>query len=74
VHADLSPFNVLYHEGRATVIDFPQAVDARTNRNSYELLRRDLHNLTQHFARYGVTADPDLLANDLWRRYLFAKL
>ncbi len=27
VHADLSPFNILYWEGQATVIDFPQAVD-----------------------------------------------
>jgi RIO kinase 1 len=74
VHADLSAFNVLYHEGRATIIDFPQAVDARTNRNSYEFLRRDLANLARHFARYGVTADPDRLADDLWHRYLFAKL
>jgi RIO kinase 1 len=74
VHADLSPFNILYREGRATIIDFPQAVDARTNRNSYELLRRDVENVTKHFARYGVSADPDRLTGDLWHRYLFARL
>jgi RIO kinase 1 len=74
VHADLSPFNILYRDGRATIIDFPQAVDARTNRNSYELLRRDVENVTGHFARYGVDADPDRLATDLWYRYLFARL
>jgi RIO kinase 1 len=74
VHADLSPFNILYREGKATIIDFPQAVDARTNRNSYELLRRDLENLTRHFSRYGLTDDPESLTSELWYRYLFARL
>jgi RIO kinase 1 len=74
VHADLSPFNILYWEGRVAIIDFPQAVDARTNRNSYELLRRDLQNVTRHFSKYGVDADPDRLTSDLWNRYLFARL
>jgi RIO kinase 1 len=74
VHADLSSFNILYWKGRLTIIDFPQAVDARTNRNSYELLRRDVENVTRAFAKYGVDADPDRLATDLWYRYLFARL
>jgi RIO kinase 1 len=74
VHADLSPFNILYWNGRATIIDFPQAVDARTNRNSYELLRRDLQNLVQYFSRFGVKADAEHLTSDLWNRYLFAQL
>ena len=29
IHGDLSPFNILYWEGRLTVIDFPQAVDQK---------------------------------------------
>ena len=74
VHADLSPFNILYWEGRAWIIDFPQAVDARTNKNSYELLRRDLENMTRYFSRHGVNADPEHLTSDLWHRYLFARL
>jgi len=74
VHADLSPFNILYWEERVTIIDFPQAIDARTNRNSYELLRRDMENVTRYFSKYGVDADPDHLTSDLWRRYLFARL
>jgi RIO kinase 1 len=74
VHADLSPFNILYWNGRATIIDFPQAVDARTNRNSYELLRRDLQNVTQYFSRFGVRADAERMTSDLWNRYLFAQL
>jgi RIO kinase 1 len=75
VHADLSPFNVLYLEGRGTIIDFPQAVDARTNRNSYEFLRRDLENITRYFSKFGVVkGDADHMTNDLWYRYLFARL
>lgn len=74
VHADLSPYNVLWWEDAVTVIDFPQAVDARMNHNSRELLERDLANLCRHFARYGITSDPGRLANGLWNKYLFARL
>jgi len=49
-------------------------VDARTNRNSYELLRRDVENVTRYFAKYDVAGDPDRVTGDLWHRYLFARL
>jgi RIO kinase 1 len=74
VHADLSPYNVLFWEGRVTVIDLPQAVDARTNMNSRSLLLRDIDNLCRFFARFGIRADAEHIANDLWRRFVFAKL
>jgi RIO kinase 1 len=74
VHADLSSFNVLYWEGRATVIDFPQFVDPRTNPNAPDLLRRDIANLCTHFRRYGLERDPEELSQDLWTRFLFAEL
>jgi RIO kinase 1 len=74
VHADLSPYNVLVWEGRPVIIDLPQAVDARTNRNAHVLLERDLRNLCDHFARYEIDCDPRRLADSLWNRYLFAKL
>jgi RIO kinase 1 len=70
IHADLSPFNVLYHEGAITVIDFPQAVNADTNPNSYMLLQRDVENVCRYFARYGVQTNPAALAGDLWSRYV----
>jgi len=69
VHADLSAFNILYHEGRITVIDFPQAVDARTNPNAYDLLQRDVENVCRYFARYGVDANASTIAGELWARY-----
>jgi serine/threonine-protein kinase RIO1 len=58
----------------AEFIDFPQAIDARTNPNSYEFLRRDIDNVTRFFARYGVRSDPVRLTEVLWHRYLFARL
>jgi RIO kinase 1 len=69
VHGDLSAFNVLVWDGRAFVIDFPQAVVASVNPNARQLLDRDVARLAQHFARYGVHADAGALAADLWARY-----
>ena len=70
VHGDLSAFNVLYQEGRVTVIDLPQAVDARTSPNARRLLERDVRNLCRGFARYGVRRDAEAIARELWSRYL----
>ena len=74
VHGDLSAFNVLYWQGQATVIDFPQAVDPRTNPHALELLRRDVANLCRYFGRFGVRADATRIADGLWRRFLRAEL
>jgi RIO kinase 1 len=74
IHADLSPFNVLWWEGRATIIDLPQAVDPRSNPNASQLLARDLSNICRHFHRYGVRADPDEITRGLWMGFLFADL
>ena len=73
VHGDLSDYNVLW-DGRAVVIDFPQAVDPRFNRSAHDLLRRDLGNLVKHFARYGLYRDPDRLAGELCERWLRGRL
>jgi RIO kinase 1 len=74
IHGDLSPFNVLWWQGRPWVIDLPQAIDPRTNRNAQSFLARDVENLARYFARLGVPANGSAAANDLWRRFLFAKL
>lgn len=74
VHADLSPFNVLFCQGRATIIDFPQSVDPRTNSNASELLERDVTNLCRFFSRFGLNRDPQKLAESLWVSFLFAEL
>ena len=62
VHGDLSPFNVLYHQGAPVVIDFPQAVDPRFNGNAFDLLVRDVSNI----ARYARRDDGFALAERYW--------
>jgi RIO kinase 1 len=69
VHADLSAYNILYWNGRAVVIDFPQAVDPRFNTNAYSLLSRDVENVNRYFARYGVTRPTSELVERLWQAY-----
>jgi len=54
VHADLSPYNILYWDGDITIIDFPQAADLYKNPNAPELFARDVRNLCEFFARFGV--------------------
>ena len=58
VHADLSAFNVLFWEGQATIIDFPQAVLALSNPSAYRFLERDIVRLCGYFGRYGIDANP----------------
>lgn len=74
VHGDLSPFNVLYWDGRVRLIDFPQAVDARFNSNARTLLERDVGNICAYFSRDGVEADAARISRDLWSRYIRAEL
>ncbi len=71
IHGDLSPFNVLCHDGRLVVIDFPQAVDPRSNTSARTLLERDISRVTTFFARYGLEADPGRIANQLWQQFRF---
>lgn len=75
IHGDLSPFNVLYWQGRPRVIDFPQSVDARMNANAYAMLCRDVENVCRFFAKRGVdTGDPWKRAGRLWDRYVRGEL
>lgn len=59
VHADLSPFNVLWWEGRLWIIDFPQAVDLVTNPHGFDLLHHDVTTMCTWFARQGADTDPE---------------
>jgi RIO kinase 1 len=74
IHGDLSPYNVLYHDGAVRIIDVPQAVDLRFNPNALDLLNRDLDNICRHFQRFGVQADASRFARNLWDRYLRSEL
>ena len=53
VHGDLSEYNLLYHKGKAFVIDVSQSVE-HDHPNALEFLRKDLHNLNEFFKRKCV--------------------
>ncbi|XP_012525080.1 serine/threonine-protein kinase RIO1 [Monomorium pharaonis] len=53
VHADLSEYNILYHDGSLVIIDVSQAVD-RDHCNAMEFLRNDCSNITAFFKKYNV--------------------
>jgi RIO kinase 1 len=74
VHADLSPYNMLFWRGKVTIIDFPQSVDPRYNGDALELLVRDLANTNAFFVASGVTVvDPRAHALCLWRKHVDAQ-
>jgi len=58
-HGDLSPYNLLEHEGRIVVIDLPQIVDVAANPQGADFLHRDVVNVSTWFARRGLANDPD---------------
>jgi RIO kinase 1 len=68
VHGDLSPYNILYWQGELKIIDFPQSVDPRNNRNAFDLLLRDVTNLCDYWAGYGVKADAYKTTKEIWDR------
>jgi RIO kinase 1 len=59
VHADLSPFNILWWEDRMWLIDFPQAVDLVSNPHGFDLLHHDVTTMCSWFARQGVDTDAE---------------
>jgi Serine/threonine protein kinase involved in cell cycle control len=67
VHGDLSAYNILYWNGRITLIDFPQVVNCEGNPHARAILERDVTRVCDYFARQGVqTGPPARLARRLW--------
>ncbi len=69
VHTDLSPFNILVHEGHPWLIDLADALRVdRLGQSPWErltlaqgALERGLGSLSRHFARYGLQLEPQPL-------------
>ncbi|XP_077991250.1 serine/threonine-protein kinase RIO1-like [Glandiceps talaboti] len=53
VHADLSEYNILYHNGGIYLIDVSQSVE-HDHPHALEFLRKDCCNVTEYFRRKGV--------------------
>ncbi|MEV4181382.1 RIO1 family regulatory kinase/ATPase [Streptosporangium canum] len=55
-HGDLSPYNILVHEGRLVIIDLPQIVDVVAHPTGPEFLDRDARNVAAWFTARGLAA------------------
>jgi len=69
IHGDLSAYNILYWEGEIKLIDFPQVVAPKDNRNALRIFTRDVTRLCDYFARQGVDANPRSVIEDMWTRH-----
>jgi RIO kinase 1 len=53
VHADLSEYNILYHDSHLYIIDVSQSVE-HDHPHAFDFLRNDVKNTEEYFARRGV--------------------
>jgi RIO kinase 1 len=58
VHGDLSPYNVLYHEGHPVLIDVAQAMPT-SHPQARGLLERDSGHFARYFSKLGVATTPE---------------
>jgi RIO kinase 1 len=64
-HGDLSPYNLLVHDGRVVAIDLPQVVDLVSNPQGFDLLHRDCVNVCEWFTRQRLECDAEELFGEL---------
>ena len=64
-HGDLSPYNLLVHDGRIVAIDLPQVVDLVSNPQGFDLLHRDCVNVCDWFTRQRLECDAEELFGEL---------
>lgn len=57
VHADLSEYNILVHEGAPYLIDWGQGV-MLGHKKAQEYLERDVGNILKYFAFFGLKKEP----------------
>ncbi len=70
IHGDLSEYNVLYWQGKVTLIDFAQAVDPYHSSDVFSLFARDIERICQHFTLYNIASDARVLAREIWMRHM----
>jgi len=58
-HGDLSPYNVLLHDDRLVIINWPQIVDIIGNPQGPEFLHRYCHNMCASFTCRGLVVDQE---------------
>jgi RIO kinase 1 len=68
VHGDYSTFNILWHNGKAIVIDFPQVIEFKNNPNANTFLERDVTSLCKSFRKQGVNVNEANLLKEIRAR------
>jgi RIO kinase 1 len=66
IHGDLSAYNILYWNGEITLIDFPQVVSPKINRNAFRIFSRDVSRVCEYFIKQGLKIFPEKVADELW--------
>ncbi|TBU96489.1 serine protein kinase RIO [Stutzerimonas kirkiae] len=74
VHGDLSEFNVLLDPDGPVIIDLPQAVDAAGNNHAFEMLERDVGNMSAYFGQFAPELNYTRFAKEMWALYEEGKL
>ena len=74
VHGDLSEFNVLLDAHGPVIIDLPQAVDAAGNNHAFEMLERDVGNMSAYFGQFAPELKFTRYAKEMWALYEQGKL
>ena len=69
IHGDLSAYNILYWDGKITLIDFPQVVSPQSNPAGWTIFLRDVIRICEYFEGQGIRSNPYELAADLWRSH-----
>ncbi len=65
VHGDYSTFNILWQHQKAFVIDFPQVMEFRHNRNARAFLERDVVSLCRSFRKQGIQTNEAKLLKEV---------
>ena len=64
-HGDLSAYNILLHQDRLVLIDWPQIVDVIGNPQGFDFLHRDCLTVCRWFSGRGLDVDAEMLFGDL---------
>lgn len=67
IHGDYSAYNLLWHNEKAVVIDFPQVINIESNPFAKEILRRDVNSICKSFKKYKIETNSERIYNDLSR-------
>jgi len=66
IHGDLSAYNILYWDGKITLIDFPQVVHPEMNPSAWVIFLRDVTRVCQYFQTQGIKVNAKSLATEIW--------